>query len=126
MYRKVSQTLQVSVGGLLKEIPELIRAGATEVIDQIVHEIVVFFEHNSTSGTRTSPKKYISPTKVKLQDTLKTAFENLLKAWCEDIKFEVDEMVDLTGLDFEGGDRYNVDSCLHGELDDSSDDDYRA
>lgn len=126
MYQRVSQTTQGAVDSLLKELPGLVDAGVTEIIAQIMHEIEVFFEHNTVKGTWTSPKKHVSPIKVRLQVALERALGNLLKAWHEDINFEVEEAVDVANLEFEGGDRYNVDSWLH-DRDygfDSNDDDY--
>ena len=126
MYQRVSQTIQGAVDSLLKELPGLVDTGVTEIIAQIMHEVGVFFEHNTTNGIRSSPKKYVSPIKVRLQDALETALENLLRAWHKDINFEVEEAVDVANLEFEGGDRYNVDSWLHDDDYgfDSSDDDY--
>ena len=115
MYQRVSQTIRDAVGSLLKELPGLVEVGVTEIIAQITYEIEVFFEHNTAKDTRTSPKKYVSPIKVGLQDALETALDNLFKAWHEDINFEVEEAVDVANLEFEGGDRYNVDSWLHDD-----------
>src|SRR5271156_3296206 len=73
MHQTITKTLQRVVDELLQELPGLVSAGSDEIMTQIKREVRVFFEHNSTNGIRTTPKKVISPSKVKLQNSLETS-----------------------------------------------------
>lgn len=108
MYSSVSNELRSGLGKMLDKISDEFAIGRTEVINHLKQEIQIFLEVHSSNGSRTSHRKVVSPAKVKLQKVLQTQFDNLEKAWNEEIPFEAEEQDDLADLDFEKADGFNL------------------
>jgi hypothetical protein len=124
MYRTITNSLQTALNGLELELPVLLSKGSSTVIRHIKREIEMFFEHNSTHGLRTAPRKVISPNKVKLQDSLDTAIENLMKAWSEDVEFEAEEVNDRDDVEFEADNRFGIGAGTRDNDEDDEDYDF--
>ena len=125
MYREVSEVVRLALNELLEGLPESFEAVSAEILTQIRHEIGIFFEQNSSVGARTSSKRTISLSKIKLQNALDTSIGHLIKAWNESVDFEAEEVFDMTSLEFGNDDRFSVSEVLRdGDYDpDGSDED---
>ena len=123
MHRAITTSLQSAIDALLEELPGLFSSGSDETRSQIDREIKVFFEQNSTTGIRTTSKKVISASKVKLQNSLDACIESLMNAWSKDVSFEPEEVIDLEEIQYEDENRYNIGS---GFRDEDGDEDYEG
>lgn len=127
MHQKVSHVIRGALNELLKDLPGTFAISSAEILTQIRQEIAIFFEQNSSAGARTSPKRVISPAKVKLQNALDASVGSLAKAWNDNVDYEAEEVFDMTSLEFENDGRFNISEVLRdGDYnpDGSDDDDY--
>lgn len=116
MYQEVSQIIRKALCELLANLPGLFATSSAEILTQIQKEISIFFEQNSSTGSRTSTKKHISQAKIKLQKALDISIGELTKAWVENIEFKAEKPFDMSTLDFQNDGRFNINE-LRGDGD---------
>jgi len=125
MHHQGSKAIKADLNKHLESLPSTFGKGRKPVLDQIKAEIKLFFEQNSSTGTRKlSTRRVVSPAKVVLQEHILAQIAKLVDAWkseCPKVpEPELEEAQNDSGLEddrfFDLGERDN-------DYEDESDDD---
>jgi hypothetical protein len=110
MYQEATEAIKGVLDEMLKELPPRFMAAQKDILARIREEIYLFFDNYTASGSRNSTRKVISPAKIRLQKALAANFNNLIKAWAEDIEFVVEAEEELTEDSFAPGDIFQIEA----------------
>jgi hypothetical protein len=120
MHRDGKNAIKDQIDQLLDNVPTRLGQGNALILQLIRHEIKLFFDHNSSGGSRLSTRKAVSNAKVFLQKDLLADIAALAVDWKQ--KVQIEEIPDDDETEDEMG--FNDDNFVDLSKGDDDDEDY--
>jgi hypothetical protein len=120
MHREATRTVKAAIEKLLDKLPSKFATAYNLALELIREEVKLFFEQNSSDGTRSSTRRVISNAKIRLHNDLSTDITTLSNEWSS--KFPVSSSPEID----ESDDEMDLDDQIFVEVDNSPDDDYQG
>jgi len=81
MQEASNEAVKTALDELLNTIPAKLVGASNAVIEQIMGEVKLFFEQNTSKGLRNKTRKVKSNSKIRLQKDLLSNINDLTKSW---------------------------------------------
>ena len=120
MHRVGKDAIKNQIDQMLDNVPTRLGQGNALILQLIRHEIKLFFDHNSSGGSRLSTRKAVSNAKVFLQKDLLADIAALAVDWKQ--KVQIEEIPDDDETEDEMG--FNDDNFVDLSKGDDDDEDY--
>ncbi len=120
MHRVGQNAIKNQLDQLLDNVPTRLGQANAIILQLIRHEIKLFFDRNSTGGSRLSTRKAVSNAKILLQKDLLADIAALAEDWKQMVR--VEEILDDDGTEDEMA--FNDDNFVDLSKGDDDDGDY--
>ncbi|TVY91158.1 Nuclear GTPase SLIP-GC, partial [Lachnellula willkommii] len=121
MHHASNKAVKTALDKFLNTIPATLVGASNAVIEQIIGEVKLFFDQNTSHGTHNKTRKVISNTKIRLRNDLSSNINDLAKSWESNdqaqIKYQNDDSEDEL---FDDDRLFDVDKLRKG-VDDEED-----
>ncbi|KAH7390044.1 hypothetical protein BKA64DRAFT_757002 [Cadophora sp. MPI-SDFR-AT-0126] len=94
MYQTGTLAIRSALDNMLESLSPSFDGIHKAILDQIREDIQLFFEQNSTNGSRRSARRVESPSKIKLQEDLLVIIDNLAQAWKSEVNTQPKQEID--------------------------------